>query len=195
MTTHVPALVDRDAMVLVLVDIQGRLAAAMDRRDQVVAAASRLARVAALVSAPVVVTRQYPQGLGDTVPELQSVLDTLASDGAEVLRVDKTAFCCSAEPGFVEALASTARDQVVVAGMETHICVAQTALALSAAGKRVQVVADACCSRDARNHDIALSRLRAAGVVVTTSESVMYEVVGRAATDEFKALLGIVKEP
>lgn len=186
-------LVTRDGFVLVIIDVQERLAAVMERRDTVVAAASSLARTAAMLGAPVIVTRQYPQGLGPTVPGLDDVLCTLRDEGARITGVDKTAFCCAAEPAFSDALAATGRRQVVIAGMETHICVAQTALVLAAGGHDVHVVADGCCSRDAAAHEVTLDRLRGAGVSVTTTESVMYEAVGRAGTDEFRRLLAIVK--
>jgi nicotinamidase-related amidase len=186
-------LIDRDDLVLVVIDIQERLAAVMERREQVLAASSKVIRTSALVGAPIVVTRQYPQGLGGTEPEVISVLEGVATDGATVVDVDKTTFCSCGEPAFLEALAATGRRQVALVGMETHICVTQTALDLVGRGYRVQVVADACCSRAAENHDNALDRLRAAGVVVTNSESLMYEAVGVAGTPEFKALLGIVK--
>lgn len=186
-------LVERDAFVLVLVDIQERLAAVMPRRAEVVAAAVRLAKTAGLVGAPVLVTRQYPEGLGGTVAEVEEVVTTLAAAGVRVTGVDKSAFCCAAEREFVQALRAVERKQVVITGMETHICVAQTALSLVADGYDVQVVADACCSRSDADHEVALARMRQAGVVVTTSESVMYEAVGRAATEEFRALLAIVK--
>lgn len=186
-------LIRRDDLVLVLVDIQAKLAAAMEHRERVVAAASRLAKASVLVGAPVILTRQYPQGLGDTDEELEAVLLELASRGGRVSGVDKTAFCCAAEEDFLEALSATGRRQVVIAGMETHICVAQTALALAGSGYQVQVAEDACCSRDEQMHRSAIERMRHTGVIVTTSESVMYEAVGRAATDEFRRLLEIVK--
>ena len=187
------SLVRRGDVALLLVDIQERLAAAMPCRDQVVGNAVKLARAAALIGAPVIVTRQYPQGLGDIDVALEGTLVSLAEGGARVVSVDKTAFCCSIEPEFMEALGSTTRTQVLLAGMETHICITQTALDLAARGFDVQVVADACCSRCEADHETALARIRAAGVVVTTAESAMYEAVGRAATDEFRALLEIVK--
>jgi nicotinamidase-related amidase len=186
-------LIVREEAVLVIIDIQERLAAVMDRREEVVASTARLARGAAMVDMPILVTRQYPKGLGGTVPELEQVLVELAEQGASVTGLDKTAFCCAAETDFNEALDALGRPQVVLTGMETHICVAQTALAL-AEKYRVQVVADAVCSRRPADHDVALDRLRSADVVVTTHESVMYEAVGRAGTPEFKSLLAIVKE-
>ncbi|MDP2183451.1 MAG: isochorismatase family protein [Actinomycetota bacterium] len=186
-------IISRDDLVLVAIDIQTRLAAVMERRSEVIAVTGRLARLASLVEAPIIVTRQYPKGLGGTDESLEEVFVGLAEAGARIIGVDKTAFCCNVETEFREALASTGRKQVVLVGMETHICVAQTALSLAGNGHQVQVVADACCSRRSADHDTTLDRLRSAGVIVTSSESVMYEAVGRAGTDEFKELLGIVK--
>ncbi len=187
-------LVRADDLVVVIVDIQERLAAVMDDRHRVESRSAKLARTAALVGAPIILTRQYPKGLGPVVDSIERVLLELARDGAHVIGVDKTAFCCEAEPTFRTALESTGRRQVVLCGMETHICVAQTALALAAADYGVQVAADACCSRERDSHEVALERLRFAGVTVTLTESVMYEAVGEAATDRFRALLQIVKD-
>lgn len=187
-------LINRDDLVLVIVDIQERLAAAMPHAPSVIASAAKLARTSALVGAPIILTRQYPQGLGTTVEQIETLLLELAQSGARVSGIDKTAFCCAAEESFVEALSATGRRQVVLLGMETHICIAQTALALAGSGYQVQVVADACCSREDAAHDTALARMRQAGVIVTCAESVMYEAVGRAGTDEFRGLLKIVKD-
>jgi nicotinamidase-related amidase len=183
----------RDDVALVVVDIQERLAAAMERREEVVAVTARLMRVAGLLGWPVILTRQYPQGLGDLEPPLLALADSADLADVPVRFVDKTAFCCLAEPAFATALSETGRRQVLLAGMETHICVTQTALALLAEGTEPFVAADACCSRRERDNDLALERLRAEGVVVTTSESAMYEACGVAGTDEFRALLRLVK--
>lgn len=193
MQAGTPSLVQRDRFALVVIDIQERLATAMARRAEVIANAIALAKVAALVGAPIIMTRQYPKGLGDTVSELEEAIFPLAAHGANVQGVDKTAFCCVSEPEFVRSLAATGRDQAVLCGMETHICVAQTALSLRASGHAVQVVADASCSIDEYAHAIALERMRARGVDVTVAQSVMYEAVGAAGTEEFKQLLAIVK--
>jgi nicotinamidase-related amidase len=186
-------LVHRASLVLVLIDVQERLVAAMDRRDEVVATIAKLVRFAELIGAPIVVTRQYPDGLGDTVPGIARALED-ARRTVPVAVVDKTSFCACDEPAFLEALYETSRSQVVAVGLETHICVTQTALTLAKKTYPVHVVADACCSRRDVDHLTALDRLRTAGVVVTTAESVMYEAVSRAGTDEFKRLLAIVKE-
>lgn len=179
-------------MMLIIIDVQERLAAAMERRSEVVSAAVRLVRLAALMGAPIIVTRQYPDGLGDTVRELEMFLE-LAAEKTDVKIIDKLSFCACAEEGFGEALAAAARPQAVIVGLESHICVSQTALSLNANGTEVFVVADACSSRFEPFHDVAMDRLRAAGIVVTTSESVMYEAVARAGTEEFRQLLAIVK--
>jgi nicotinamidase-related amidase len=179
-------IVSRTEAVLVLVDMQERLAAAMAHRESVVAASALLAYVARELAMPVIVTRQYPQGLGDTDAGI------LAAVG-EQAPVDKVAFDCLREPAFCERLEATGRRQVVLAGMEAHICITQTALALRAAGYAVFVVADAVCSRREADCDVALDRLRGAGVVVTTAESVIYEALGEAGTLEFKAVLQLVK--
>lgn len=186
-------LIAREDFALVVIDIQERLAAAMGRRDHVVRTTGRLVRVAAMLGAPVIVTRQYPQGLGPTVPELDELFVRLEGEGARIVGVDKTAFCCAAEVDFNDALRAAGRAQVVLAGMETHICVTQTALSALERGVAVHVVADGCCSRDSENHQVALERLRHAGAVVTTAESVAYELVAAAGTPEFKRLLAVVK--
>ena len=187
------ALVDRKHAVLVVVDVQEKLAAAMPRRDEVVTNAVKLVKTAALLGMPIVVTRQYPKGLGETVRELDEALRAAGGAGVAVWTVDKMSFCCSKEAAFMEALSATERDHPVICGMETHICVAQTALDLSARGHQIQVVADACCSRSDASHRVALERMRDSGCQVTVAESVMYEAACVAGTDEFKALLEIVK--
>jgi nicotinamidase-related amidase len=186
-------LVHRASLVLVIVDVQERLAAAMERRDEVAASTAMLVRAAGIVGAPIVVTRQYPEGLGDTIPEVAAALAEV-SGAVPVKVIDKLSFCACDEPRFLEALYETGRSQAILAGMETHICVTQTALSLAKKTYPVHVVADACCSRRKADHDVSLERLRGAGVVVTTSESVAYEAVSRAGTDEFKRLLAIVKD-
>lgn len=184
----------RDDAVLVVIDEQERLTLAMEHREPVLAATRRLIRTATLVGVPVVVTRQYPKGLGDIDPWLAEGIEAARSEGAEVSFVDKIAFDCFGETAFAEKVERPDRRQLIIAGMETHICVAQTVLTAQRRGFDVHVVADACCSRDEASHGVALDRLRMAGAVVTVAESVMYELVGQAGTDEFRALLTIVKE-
>lgn len=178
--------IDRPDAAVVLIDMQESLAAAMERGEAVTATAALLARVARLLDMPLIVTRQYPAGLGDTVR-------VVAEAAGGTIPVDKLTFSCMAEPAFAERLGALGRRQIILAGMETHICVAQTALALLAEEYRVHVVADAVCSRRSADHEIALERLRGAGVEVTVAESVIYEALGAAGTPEFREVLALVK--
>lgn len=190
MTTSV---LDRDKSALVVVDIQERLAVAMAHRERVVARTVLLVRAATIVGVPIIATRQYPKGLGDLEPAIVDALAAAEAAGATVSRADKVSFDCFEESAFVDAVAATGRTQLLLAGMETHICICQTALAGLRAGHDVHVATDACCSREDAHHTVTLARLGTAGVVVTTAESAAYELVGMAGTPEFKALLAAVK--
>lgn len=192
MTSSASVVRAHDAL-LVVIDIQDRLAAVMPRRDEVVRAAQRLVRVAGLLGMPIVVTRQYPKGLGDLVPELAEAIADAEASGVKVTHADKVAFDCFAEPTFARAVAESGRSQLLLVGMETHICVTQTALAGLRLGHEVHVVADGCCSRETAAHDVALVRLAHAGASMTCWESSAYEAVGEAGTERFRGLLDIVK--
>jgi nicotinamidase-related amidase len=172
---------DRATAVLLVVDIQERLAAAMGERERVVANAGHLIAAAQLLGVPVVHTEQYPKGLGRTVPELRAVLDPAPA-------VEKLTFDCCGEPAFAPALEGTGRATVIVCGMETHICVLQTVLGLLARGMTVHVAADAVCSRNPENARTALELARDAGAVVTCTETVLFQLLVRAGTPEFKAI-------
>jgi nicotinamidase-related amidase len=165
---------------LAIIDIQDRLAAAMPSRDAVVRAAGILLHAATRLGIPVLVSEQYPKGLGRTVPEIAGKLP----DSAAV--VEKTAFsACDALP--------IARPQIVIAGMEAHVCVLQTALELAASGREVFVVADAVCSRTEANSANALTRLQAADVVVTNTESVLFEWLRDASHEHFRELSKLIR--
>lgn len=171
---------------LVVIDIQERLSGAMDEevRTRVVRNAGILIEAATLLEVPVILTEQYPQGLGPTLAELAGKLPESSAS------VEKTCFSgCSAD-GFEASLSGR---QVVLAGMETHVCVMQTALELHALGRQVFVVEDAVCSRRKPNHKNALARLRQAGVVVTNTESVLFEWLRDARHEHFKALSRLIK--
>jgi nicotinamidase-related amidase len=164
---------------LVIIDIQERLAAIMPSRDAVVRAAGILLEAADRLSIPVYVTEQYPRGLGATMPELLAKLP----NGAP--RIEKTSFSACAELPLT-------RRQVVLAGMEAHVCVLQTALELAAAGQEVFVVEDAICSRAEANCRNALARLHASGIVLTNTESVIFEWLRDAAHEQFRALSKLI---
>lgn len=175
-----PKLVRAADSALVVIDIQERLAAVMPAREAVVRATGILLEAAARLDVPVLLTEQYPKGLGSTVPEVACKLP----GGSP--RMEKTCFsACAALP--------LTRPQVVLAGMEAHVCVLQTALELAAAGREVFVVADAVCSRTEANSSNALARLRAAGVTITNTESVVFEWLRDASHEHFRALSKLIR--
>lgn len=179
----------RDSSALLIVDVQTRLAAAMpaEVRADVLRNTGILIDAAKALGIPIVQTEQYPRGLGATEPELAARL------AAQALRLEKTAFSCCGAQGFDAAVCADSRTQWILCGMEAHVCVLQTALELHARGLQVFVVEDAVCSRTEANHANALARLRQAGVVVSTTESVLFEWLGDAGDPQFKALSALIR--
>jgi nicotinamidase-related amidase len=175
--------------VLVIIDLQERLAAAMEPAALagVVRNVRILLRAAAALGVPVLATEQYPKGLGPTAPEVAEMLP--GGTG----RIEKTCFSCSGAEAFSEALHASGRAQAILAGMEAHVCVLQSALELRGAGREVFVVEDACCSRRRENHANAMARMRAAGVVVTNTESVAFEWLRDARHPQFKAISALLR--
>lgn len=170
---------------LLIVDLQEKLLPAMHDAANCVAAASRLLSAADVLGVPVVVTEQYPQGLGLTCPEIRGILNGRPAHA-------KTLFSACVPP-VISELRAASRTQVIIAGVEAHVCVQQTVLDLIRAGMTPWVCADAISSRRPLDMSIALDRMRQAGAVVTTSESVIYELLREAGTPAFKAILKIVK--
>ncbi|MBC7950279.1 MAG: hydrolase [Rhodospirillaceae bacterium] len=171
---------------LLLVDVQENLAPVMADARSVYRGCGLLLRAAARLDIPVTASEQYSKGLGSTVGELAQLLP----EGAAV---EKIHFACSAEPAITERLAALNRNQVVIAGIEAHVCVLQSALGLKALGFEVFVVADACSSRLAANHQAAMQRLATNGIGVVTVEMVVFEWLHRAGTPEFKDLVALIK--
>jgi len=173
---------------LVVVDVQERLFNAMDadRRDDMVTNIKILGTTALRLGAPVVVTEQYPRGLGRTLPEIRALLDGVAP-------LEKTAFSCCGADGFVDRLRQAGGDRVILTGVEAHVCVLLTALDLLAAGFHVSVVADAVCSRRAANMEIGLGQARQAGAVITATETVVFQMLGRADTDAFREVSKLLR--
>jgi len=172
---------------LILVDLQVRLAAVMpaEAMPQVIKNCGILAQSAGMLHVPLTVTEQYPKGLGHTVPELSACISVFEP-------VEKTAFSCLAESKFKRKLTSD-HPQIILAGMEAHICILQTALDLIAAGKQVFVVEDAVISRNPANKANAMARLRDAGCTITNTESVVFEWLGVAEGDVFKAISKLIR--
>lgn len=174
---------------LVAIDIQGRLAAAMpeEERERVLRRAGILATAAGELKVPVLATEQYPRGLGPTAAPFAEALPPATP------LFEKTCFSCGGAEGFLNTLGAGDRRQVVLAGMETHVCVLQTALELQGHGFQVFVVEDAVCSRSPANHRNALERMRQAGVIVTNTESVLFEWLRDASHEHFKVVSALIK--
>lgn len=187
MAHHNAQLLNQDESVFITIDIQDRLVSAMADNDAhtLIEQTQRLMTAATSLAVPVITTEQYPRGLGNTVSELA---EHVQSDSV----IEKTSFSCAKVPEFMKKLDATGRKQIVLSGMESHICVLQTALDLLAQGFRVYVVEDAVCSRAHNNKQAALQRMRDAGVIITCMESVLFEWLSDASHPQFKVLSKLV---
>jgi nicotinamidase-related amidase len=185
--THANLVARAGLSQLLIVDMQTRLSTVMsqDTMQATIKNCGIIATAATMLEVPIVVSEQYPKGLGNTVPELLALLPAIKP-------VEKTTFSCLAEPKFSRQL-TVDRPQIVLAGMEAHICVLQTALDLQAHGKQVFVAEDAILSRNPANKANALARLRDAGCIITNTESIVFEWLGKAEGDAFKAISQLIK--
>jgi len=170
---------------LLVIDVQEKLVPRILDADRLVRNIAFLLDAARLLDMPVQCTEQYPRGLGPTVPELAQKLAD---------RPDKVAFSSCAVPAIVQNFHRAARPRLVLAGIETHVCVLHTALDLLALDFRVYVVADAVGSRYRIDHDTALRRLEQAGAILTTSEMCVFEWIGGAGHPQFKAISQLIQE-
>ena len=185
-TTRHPALLDRDRAVLVVIDVQERYREVLHDFGSMLAAVVRLVRGAAVLGLPVLVTEQYPRGLGHTVAELTEHFPS------ETYRFEKMTLSCAGEPAFRETLAKLGRQQVILSGLETHACVNQTAHDLLAAGQQVHLPRDATSARHAADVATAWEKMRGSGVIPATSESALLELVRTAEAPEFKTLQRLI---
>jgi nicotinamidase-related amidase len=179
---------DPNQCALIVIDIQEKLLPPIFRKEQLVRNAQLLIRLAGILKIPTLMSTQYSKGLGNTVPEIASLLP-------EVPPLEKTAFSCFGSDIFCAALKRVPgnRNTILLCGMETHICVAQTALAALREGYLVHVAADAVGSRTELNWQIGLDRMRAAGAVISSTEMMIYEALRSSGTSEFKDMLKYLK--
>ncbi|MCG3130349.1 MAG: putative hydrolase YcaC [Phycisphaerae bacterium] len=174
--------------MLAVIDVQEKLMPAIRDAARVLEGVRQLVRGARVFDLPILVTEQYPRGLGGTDA---SVLEALSGSGAKVL--EKPSFSACGTPQVRDALRASERTQVLVAGVETHVCILQSALDLACQDYDVFVCADAVGSRGALSHETALDRMRQAGVRVTTVESALFELCERCDAERFKPMLELVK--
>ena len=187
-TPH-PMTLDRERTALVVIDVQERLFPAMDadHREEVMRNIKVLTATARRLNLGTLVTEQYPKGLGHTLQELRDALP------AGVQPVEKVAFSCQAVDAFRSRLTATGARQIVLAGIEAHVCVLMSALDLLAEGYAVHIVADAVTSRTQANWRLAMAQLRQAGAVVTTTETVLFQLLRQADTDDFRELARLIR--
>jgi nicotinamidase-related amidase len=182
----IPKILTADNTVLVAIDFQERLFPVMHDKEKLLENVLKMIKGAQVLEIPIVLTEQYPKGLGPTLPEIKELLPDVAP-------IEKTCFSCCDEGNFNRALESMKRKQVLICGIEAHICVYQTTMALMAAGYEVQVVADCVSSRDPENRMVSLFKMGSAGVSPTTVEMALFELLKVAKGDAFKAISNIVK--
>lgn len=174
-----------DETALIVIDVQAKLLPAIDGKDELVEGVCRIIEGAKVFGLPIVWTEQNPRGLGPTVGEVGALLDGQP--------ITKVSFSCCGESAFVEALAGLGRKQVLLAGIESHVCVYQTASDLVEAGYEVHVVSDAVSSRTPANRQIGLDKMARAGAHVTSVETALFELLRAAEGPAFKQILKIVK--
>jgi nicotinamidase-related amidase len=187
-TPH-PMTLDRERTALVVIDVQERLFPAMDadHREEVMRNIKVLTAAARRLHLETLVTEQYPKGLGHTLQEVKDALP------AGVQPVEKVAFSCLGADAFRSRLAATGARQLLLAGIEAHVCVLMSALDLLAEGFAVHIVADAVTSRTQANWRLAMAQLRQAGAVVTTTETVLFQLLRQADTDDFRELARLIR--
>ncbi|RMF17524.1 MAG: hydrolase [Gammaproteobacteria bacterium] len=173
--------------VLVLIDIQGKLAQLMHNRERLFQQTRRLIQVAGLFDLPIIWMEQLPDKLGPTVPDIAELLE-----GHQP--VAKSTFSCFREPGFKRALAQTRRNHLILAGIESHICVYQSCRDALHAGFSVSVVEDAISSRTAENRSLGLQRMTAEGAIPTSVEMLAFDLQGVAEGPRFKQMVPLFRE-
>ena len=179
---------DAEKAVLVVIDVQERLVPAMpeDVYLRLRNTVAMLVEVAGLLGLPVITTEQYPKGIGHTVPELAAACNETV--------IEKVSFGCCGEATFLEALKNTGRTQVLITGMEAHVCVYQTVLGLLEDGYYVHLIRDAICSRNKMDYLAGVANAGQAGAVVTTAETVMFQMLQESTHEQFRAVSKLVKE-
>ncbi len=174
-----------DNTVLVFIDVQGRLAERVAGSEALFDNLRRLLLGMNALNVPVIVTEQIPEKLGPTRAEFQEFITESP--------IAKSSFSCCSEPAFFQTLEKTGRKQMILCGIETHVCIYQTAMELLTDGYEVSVVTDAVSSRNPANKTLALRRMEAEGIKLTGTEMLLFELLGNAKDPAFKSILQIVK--
>ena len=177
----------REDTAAVVVDIQERLLPHIHEGDIMLKNCLRLIEGLKILSIPVIITQQYTKGLGQTVPSVMQLFP-------EFSYIEKISFSCWEEPAFKKEIDLLGKTDIIICGIESHVCVLQTCLDLLANGKRPVVVEDCVSSRKPNDKHIAIERMRQEGASITTMESLLFELARVAGNETFKSISGIVKE-
>ncbi len=175
-----------DNTALCIIDVQGKLAHLMHEKEALFENVERLIKSAQILDMPIILTEQYPKGLGPTLSQFTELMP-------EVEPIDKISFSCCANDEFSEKIRKLGRRQLLISGIETHICIYQTSLDLIEAGYQPHLVADAVSSRSEFNKTIALNRMKDAGAFLTTTEMALFELLHSAEGPNFKAISKLIK--
>ncbi|RMH59656.1 MAG: hydrolase [Candidatus Hydrogenedentota bacterium] len=181
-----PSILKKNSAVFLAVDLQEKLLPTMERRFEIVTRCRLLVEALRILEIPLLWTEQYPKGLGRTDPRTGIDRETDSI-------FEKTSFSAIGSLNLMERLKESKRSQIILCGIEAHVCVAQTALDLSSAGFQVTLCCDAVSSRRKIDRTTALRRLEHSGIVLSTVEAVLFELLERAGTEEFKKILRLVK--
>jgi nicotinamidase-related amidase len=189
--TRHPHILRREDTLLVVVDMQEPFLRGIHDRERLIGNVRLLIQAAAILSVPILSTVQYAERMGGIVPEVDEVLPKEGACGP----LDKMSFSCAGDDAFLKLVDDLDYDapQVLLCGVETHICVSQTALDLVHRGCQVHVAADAVSSRSLEKHKLGMERMRDSAVLPCAAEAAVYELLREAGTPEFKAILTLVK--
>jgi len=172
--------------VLLVIDIQGNLARGMYERDALYENLQKIIRGIQTLEIPIIVTEQIPEKLGPTIPEIASLFE-------EFNPIPKSSFSCCGDETIMAAISQTDRRQVLIAGIESHVCLYQTTIDLIEMGYEAHIVADCISSRTAENRAIGIERMKGAGAKLTSTEMALFELLKVAEGDQFRKIVKIVK--
>ena len=172
--------------VLLVIDVQEKLSRVMYQREKFIDNLQKLIRGIQVLDVPIIVTEQYPQGLGPTIPEIAPLLNNIQP-------LPKLSFSCNGDENFARRFEALNRKQVLVSGIESHVCVYQTVADLINLGYEVHVVTDAVSSRTLENREIGFNMMNRLGAILTSTETVLFDLLKVAKGEKFKAISQIVK--
>ncbi len=184
-----PHVLNRADTLLVVVDMQEPFLRGIHDRERLLGNVRLLIQAATVMQVPIVPTTQYAERMGGVVPEIAQALPASAACAP----IDKMCFSCAGVQGFLDGIVASGKRQILLCGVETHICVSQTALDLVSQGYQVHVAADAVSARSLEKHKLGMERMRDSDVLPCAAEAAVYELLREAGTPEFKAILQLVR--